>query len=1261
MNKLLQYMMDARNLDHRILPGLQKMQKGGKFKMPVATLTTNPEQSSNLSISTNVKSGTYRPTSKVITQAEIKKQEETARLKEEQDRKEALAAAVKRGRENQSYFSQDNRTAGEIENDRLRAIDAQMEQARSNSPFAQTLGSFTSSGYNPAAGRIAAENIGNMTPMMGATRLASTIKDPKNNPYGIGRDKGWFDNTLGTLGLVGDALDVGVVTAPILKQSGRAIGKAYNKVATGESALPVAWKSPAVGLSQEASDAMFKGIANTTKLTDADRALLLEYQYDSKPFTGRWGTVDQSKKDALNNLIKNNNLNFTNDAILTRKFNPTNKSLGAEFVDGTLNLGDRPSSFSAGVGMPGYGSGAVDRIVVPNRYSKQMGNSLLANEYNKVSDGTFDLLSGDVKNFAAARGIALDDLLNAEREVIGTGLNFKRIGKVKNDIGGYDHVVRPKFQGGGGFNARPTLKQIMQMPDKRYTPAPGVMNTKAGLAAASMMSGPFSFIPGTASAVYDLGTSARYAMDGQWDNAKEDLISAGLNAIPTAGVYAALAGMGKLQKAARARAAIRSAKGAMNAKDIAGSSTIRNNITGLVQEFDKTGKEISSMRPRSAAEVKAYNQNLKSQYRTGATPEGPAELMPFRSPDFAGGGMIVDPRGQWAHPGKVTRIPGSDITMKGVPYPVLGIGNNGKKEVMYPGKDYNFGGASYVDEYPIMQDGGKYFFMNIYDDFNKRLKNTDYVKDEYNKGMDFHTKWLNSPMYNNMINASAGSDAKNITDQRKKRLSAVTMKFVDDPYNKAGASADKLGNIEVYPEGIGAKGIGVHEMSHVTDTGPGQNLIPSKDRIDISRYSVASENLPKYEANNEYFNYVTRPSETRARLNEIRQGASENKLYDPFTQKVNPAIYNKLKNFKFNSTPGSDPLQQLKSAYSDEQILQMLNSVSKVNTNNSSDMQNMMKNGGYVVTRSNDRKGKTHKVTGPDGTVKYFGDSKLGQHPKDPERKKAFYARHKKNLDNNPYFRAFARKTWEEGGQTDDDREMLSGVADILRRINDTRNRKEVADYMMDNFREEDVSFEPNAFLKSANVFAKGGEMIRRADGSYSRRGLWDNIRANKGSGKKPTKQMLEQERKIRSKQEGGEEVQMPQSLEELMNPTRRGMANLGFGFNNEKFGTNYNYSGSDNFRNGTHSLNVGLPAFLKTGNLDISGTYSPGRAYSANIMGTAPANFIKKGTMMNFSGGFEKDINPMMKNVAPSYNVAAGFRIPTKVGNFTVNASYRK
>ena len=1287
-----------------------------------------------------------------------------------------------------------------------------------------------------------------------------------------------------------------------------------------------------------------------------------------------------------------------------------------------------------------------------------------------------------------------------------------------------NQIHKPLIKAQYGYSGKPTLRQIMQMPDKRYSPSPAVMDTKAGLAAASLAMGPYSFVPGIAGATYDVGTAARYAMDGQWDNVKEDLISAGLNILPTAAVYGALASMGKLQKAARARAAIRSAKIGNNFKDFASSSTIKNKVTGLVQEFDKAGKEISSMRPRSAAEVKYHNQNIQNQYRTGYTPEGPSEYMPFMSPKYTYGGQpcyecggmyaeggfydcldqekdpvtgkckadevrgkqanaankaattdmnawakqvaamdkevarqnaaqaagqltfdydwmgspvdkaekkaamgqykqffqqnpntfiaddtsgyspeqkyvvasklkqristpmgsklfqqqygvdpryydlqrlqsevapkmggwngmrnwlfnvfkeeggpIVDPMGQWAYPGQVTRIPGSNITMQGVPYPVYGVGSNGQEQMMQPGQEYNFGGAAYVDEYPMMQrggwsggglsrfdmetmaalnkdikeqkardsqvtisqytpkpgdqermnankdayrkeqgkflnrladnqhmqsagknlpgaaefaldvitageaavalkaakpllkaagkyltektplrnahkfnpsaltdnilfnkegvvnrqmfgddaynsflksgpttrpnvseydqmmefikaprsqvrsandevfevaktmedgafkypyfqegnlwytgkqrsnlakeigkeriittpkdiwfapagegtvmsgddliskglidsyskgrrvlmpgseyanpskysvfephwwkgykqlqedggqilneypmmqGGGQYFFMNLNDGFNKRIKNTDYVKGEYNKGIDFHTKWLNSPMYKSMINASDPVNAKNITDQRKDRLSAVTMKYVDDQYNsilgKAGASADQLGNIEVYPAGIGKNGVGTHEISHVTDTGYGLNLIPAKDKIDIARYSLASENMPKYEANKESFNYITKPSETRARLNEIRQGASENKLYDPFTQKVNPAIYNKLKNFKFNSRPGSDPLQQLKSAYSDEQILQMLNSVSKVNNNNIQDMmyakqggemirradgsysrrglwdnirankgsgkkpskemleqerkikaksmanggtnnagfealpeyvqakilsnmgyggyynpmmatggermppeiararfaaagnldqmsnygyayggyipemmyggydymaeggepnggmalgqmaavadkmnklrqfispeQNLdpwiasklaviddstaaisdymmynpeaqemeqgmpeMGRGGYTVTRSNDRKGKTHKVTGPDGTVKYFGDSKLGQHPKDPKRKAAFYARHKKNLAGNPFFRAFARKTWEDGGST---------------------------------------------------------------------------------------------------------------------------------------------------------------------------------------------------------------------------------------------------
>lgn len=65
--------------------------------------------------------------------------------------------------------------------------------------------------------------------------------------------------------------------------------------------------------------------------------------------------------------------------------------------------------------------------------------------------------------------------------------------------------------------------------------------------------------------------------------------------------------------------------------------------------------------------------------------------------------IITDPRGQWKYPGMNTRIPGSDITMQGVSYPVWAQPNVGAPQMMYPGQDYQFPGADYVDEYPMEQ------------------------------------------------------------------------------------------------------------------------------------------------------------------------------------------------------------------------------------------------------------------------------------------------------------------------------------------------------------------------------------------------------------------------------------------------------------------------------------------------------------------------------------------------------------------------------
>lgn len=75
------------------------------------------------------------------------------------------------------------------------------------------------------------------------------------------------------------------------------------------------------------------------------------------------------------------------------------------------------------------------------------------------------------------------------------------------------------------------------------------------------------------------------------------------------------------------------------------------------------------------------------------------------------GGPIVTNRGQWDYPGQITIIPSNQITMQGVPYPVMGVDNTGHTKMMHPGMNYTFPGQ-HVIEYPMMQYGGLTKYQN---------------------------------------------------------------------------------------------------------------------------------------------------------------------------------------------------------------------------------------------------------------------------------------------------------------------------------------------------------------------------------------------------------------------------------------------------------------------------------------------------------------------------------------------------------------------
>jgi hypothetical protein len=97
--------------------------------------------------------------------------------------------------------------------------------------------------------------------------------------------------------------------------------------------------------------------------------------------------------------------------------------------------------------------------------------------------------------------------------------------------------------------------------------------------------------------------------------------------------------------------------------------------------------------------------------------------------------VIKDDRGQWAHPGKVTEINSNNITMKGVPFTVIGISDEGDVKVMKPGNDYKFKGKK-VTEYPMAKNG-----VNQQD--QKTLQHLDQLTNFTNYNKPQPGGWLN--------------------------------------------------------------------------------------------------------------------------------------------------------------------------------------------------------------------------------------------------------------------------------------------------------------------------------------------------------------------------------------------------------------------------------------------------------------------------------------------------------------------------------------
>jgi predicted nucleotidyltransferase len=84
---------------------------------------------------------------------------------------------------------------------------------------------------------------------------------------------------------------------------------------------------------------------------------------------------------------------------------------------------------------------------------------------------------------------------------------------------------------------------------------------------------------------------------------------------------------------------------------------------------------------------------------------------------------VEDAMGQWKHPGQCTMIPGNRITMRNVPFKVLGIDDIGHMQLMQPEQEYTYPGTK-VFEIPHTPQW-QTFMMQL---LNKIRNGSNYVK-----------------------------------------------------------------------------------------------------------------------------------------------------------------------------------------------------------------------------------------------------------------------------------------------------------------------------------------------------------------------------------------------------------------------------------------------------------------------------------------------------------------------------------------------------
>ena len=255
---------------------------------------------------------------------------------------------------------------------------------------------------------------------------------------------------------------------------------------------------------------------------------------------------------------------------------------------------------------------------------------------------------------------------------------------------------------------------------------------------------------------------------------------------------------------------------------------------------------------------------------------------------------------------------------------------------------------------------------------------------------EYIKNWYNSPMYGNILRnqiADAGIKSPKRTERIVKRFSKnfnqdlnnsfydITPNLVDDPTHYGRGILDYKGGrkielnknfVETSPKLVNS--LFAHELAH-------DNLMTDMDKRYINQKTMYSGTTPgpdPGDISKDWYNIITDPGEVRSQIHSIRQLSKENQIYDPFTEPFKKEYLDKV-NESYKQGTGTEKhenynqLKRLRQIYSDNQITEMMNTISKSNSN---DGKVYAKNGGWLNNLPNNKFDMGGVLDGLDGVDK---------------------------------------------------------------------------------------------------------------------------------------------------------------------------------------------------------------------------------------------------------------------------------------------------